>query len=379
MKSRIRVGLIGANSNYGWSPAAHIPALKALPQYDLVAVCTAHHETAKESAKKFGIPQAFHNHLDMLDTAEIDAIGVVVRVPKHYQLTMDSINAGKHVYTEWPLGRNLAEAEEMASLAREKRVQTIVGLQIKNDPIFLWFKDLVANGYLGELTTIRLSDMASGALARSSTRTWQSDRDLGATTLTLAAAHDLDLLVSLFGPLAEFSASVSVQVPQWLETDTGRMVGVSSPDTVLLVGKMASGAAVSLDVCRIPFNGSGYRIEAYGRSGTLIFTLPENPGEVNAPGAAMVGSDVWSQFGKLMGAKEGRPLEELHFPKKTFQSVPESILPGPALGVAQTWSRFAQAIRSGQSNESNFDMAVAHHKLLDAIQYASDTGEKQVL
>ena len=93
----------------------------------------------------------------------------------------------------------------------------------------------------------------------------------------------------------------------------------------------------------------------------------------------MGGADMWSRFGKLMGAKEDGPLKELTFPKKIFQSVPDWILPGSALGVAETWFRFAQAIKSGQPDESNFDMAVGHHQLLNAIQRASDTGEKQVL
>ena len=47
-------------------PRAHMPALVALPEVDVVAVCTAHEETARESAEKYGVPQAYHNHMDML-------------------------------------------------------------------------------------------------------------------------------------------------------------------------------------------------------------------------------------------------------------------------------------------------------------------------
>jgi len=48
----------------------------------------------------------------MLSSAEIDAVAVVVRVPLHHDITIDALNAGKHVLTEWPLGANLQEAEE---------------------------------------------------------------------------------------------------------------------------------------------------------------------------------------------------------------------------------------------------------------------------
>ena len=48
----------------------------------------------------------------MVASPEIDAVAVVVRVPSHYEPTKAAIEAGKHVYTEWPLGRNTVEAEE---------------------------------------------------------------------------------------------------------------------------------------------------------------------------------------------------------------------------------------------------------------------------
>ena len=126
---KIRVGVIGANVNYGWGPRAHLPALLALPDFELAAVCTAHEETAKESAEKYGAPLAFHDHNEMLRQADLDAVAVVVRVPLHHGLTMDALGAGKDVYTEWPLGANSQEAQEMADLAREKGVRTMVGLQ----------------------------------------------------------------------------------------------------------------------------------------------------------------------------------------------------------------------------------------------------------
>ena len=126
---KLRLGIIGANVGYGWTPRAHAPAIAELTDIDLVAVCTAHEETAKESAEKFGAELAFHNHLDMLEQADLDAVAVVLRVPKHYQITCDVIRAGKHTYTEWPLGANLVEAQKMAQLADQAGIFTMVGLQ----------------------------------------------------------------------------------------------------------------------------------------------------------------------------------------------------------------------------------------------------------
>ena len=70
----------------------------------------------------------------MLAEADLDLVSVVVKVPSHRGPVMAALDAGKHVYCEWPLGANLAEAEAMANWAREKKVNAMVGLQARGDP-----------------------------------------------------------------------------------------------------------------------------------------------------------------------------------------------------------------------------------------------------
>jgi predicted dehydrogenase len=87
----IRVGIVGATvtpGGSGWGANAHIPALQALPSYELKAVCTAHAETAKASAEKFGAALAFHDMKAMVAHPDVDLIAVVVCVPLHRQLVM---------------------------------------------------------------------------------------------------------------------------------------------------------------------------------------------------------------------------------------------------------------------------------------------------
>src|SRR5205085_10087325 len=61
---RLRVGLIGASPRGGWGAQSHLPALQALPDIELAAICTAHEETAREASQKFGVPLAYHHHQD---------------------------------------------------------------------------------------------------------------------------------------------------------------------------------------------------------------------------------------------------------------------------------------------------------------------------
>mgnify|MGYP001489208388 FL=1 len=145
---KLKVGLIGANVSYGWSPRAHIPALKSLANIELAAICTAHESTAKASAEKYDVPLAYWNHHELLANPELDMIGVITRVPLHYDLTMDVLRAKKPVYTEWPLGSNLEQAKDMAELAKTQNVPTLVGLQARQSPQHLYIKQLINNGFI---------------------------------------------------------------------------------------------------------------------------------------------------------------------------------------------------------------------------------------
>src|SRR5215210_8716236 len=120
MVSKIRLGLIGANIHSNWASRSHLPALMASPDVELTAVCTTRRESAEEAREAYGAKLAFHDYREMVVSPEIDAVAVVIRVPSHYEPTKAALEAGKHVYTEWPLGQTTAEAEELAGLARSK-------------------------------------------------------------------------------------------------------------------------------------------------------------------------------------------------------------------------------------------------------------------
>ena len=95
MTDKIRVGIVGATltqGGSGWGANAHVPALKALPGYELKAVCTAHEDTAKASAAAFGAERAFHRFTEMAAHPEVDLIVVCVRVPGQWT---DGLHPGR--------------------------------------------------------------------------------------------------------------------------------------------------------------------------------------------------------------------------------------------------------------------------------------------
>ena len=88
---KIRVGIIGASMRNGWGRDAHIPALSALPEFEITAVSTSRQETADETAKHFGIPHAFADPYKMVQHPDVDLVSICVRVPFHHQLGMAAI------------------------------------------------------------------------------------------------------------------------------------------------------------------------------------------------------------------------------------------------------------------------------------------------
>ena len=73
------------------------------------------------------------------------------RVDTHFQTIKPSIEAGKDVFVEWPLASNLQQAEELASLANDKGVKTMVGLQGRVSPIYLEVKNIIQSGKIGKV------------------------------------------------------------------------------------------------------------------------------------------------------------------------------------------------------------------------------------
>ncbi|MSQ42327.1 MAG: Gfo/Idh/MocA family oxidoreductase [Dehalococcoidia bacterium] len=358
-EGKIRVGLIGANVNAGWGGSVHVRAIQALGDYELTAVGTAHRETAEEAAKAFGAKFAFHDNRELVNCPEVDLVTIAVRVPAHHEIALAALNAGKHVFCEWPLAANLREAEEIAALARAKGVRHIVGLQRRADPTFLEVKRLIGSGYVGDVQSCRLTVINGGARERELRRSWQVDPALGANTLTIPAGHALDAFRFSVGEFKELSAYVSTQVPEWKIRETGATVITKSPDNVIVGGVLRNGAAVSVQVAAVPYHGSGWTLEIYGSEGTLVTS----------------GSDGQPGRPPLQGARAGdAALQPLTYGDP--EPVPAAIQQGPAANVGRLYQRLSGAIREGRPADPDFDAGVGLHRLLDAIERSAREGKR---
>src|SRR5437764_7459177 len=144
--STLGVGIIGVSPTRGWAATAHIPALRALPNYEIRALSAHSPESARAAGEAFGISKVFSDHEQLVTQPDIDVVAVTVKVPYHRELVSAALAAGKAVYCEWPLGRDLDDARAMVALADDQGVLTVVGLQARQAPAIEFVHELLRDG-----------------------------------------------------------------------------------------------------------------------------------------------------------------------------------------------------------------------------------------
>ena len=166
MTRPLRVGVIGANPNRGWAKDSHIPALRSLENVQLAAVATTSRASAEAAAAAFGVRAAYDDPLALITASDIDIVSVCVRVPYHRDLVLAALAADKHVYCEWPLGRDRGEAAEMAAAAGTRAVHAAIGLQAHMNSAARRAAELIAAGAIGRPLTARIFSSTAGFAPR---------------------------------------------------------------------------------------------------------------------------------------------------------------------------------------------------------------------
>src|SRR5437899_10462458 len=205
-QSTLGVGIMGVSPVRGWAATAHIPALRALPTYEIRALSGHSAESAREAGEVFGVRAVFSAPKQLVGQPDIDVVAVTVKVPHHRELVSAALAAGKAVYCEWPLGRDLDDARAMASLAAEQGARTVVGLQARQAPAIEFVQELLSDGYLGEVLSTTIVGLSVLGDVLGQPNAYMLDKTNGANVLTIAVGHSLDTLHHVSADFAALSA-----------------------------------------------------------------------------------------------------------------------------------------------------------------------------
>ena len=352
-KDQIRVGFIGLNPDSHWAATAHLPALQSLQDdYEIVAVANSTLESAQKTAKALDLPHAFASYKELVTYDQVDLVVVTVKVPHHFEMISAALNSGKHVYSEWPLGNGLEEAQKLAKLAKEKNVAVAIGTQMRYAPEVTYLKKLIEDGYVGQI----LSTSLIGSGGNWSNQTAEEyyylfDKANGASMLEIPVAHTLVGVAEVLGDFSEISSKLYSNFNEVKIAETNEMKPKTAEDQILLQGKLESGAAFSVHYRGGVSKATNFLWEINGTEGDLQITGDTGHGQM-------------ANF-SIKGAKsEDDSLQELEVPKEALEGWPE--FPG-ARNVGHIYQLLAEDIKTGSRKAPNFEDGVKWHQLIAEI------------
>lgn len=362
--SKIGVGIIGASPDKSWAGQTHVPALKAVPAFEVCAVSTSRRESAEAAKKSFGVPLAFDNHSELVSRREVDLVVVSVRVPHHFELVSAALDAGKAVCCEWPLGNGLNEAVRLAAKAREKNVRNWVVLQSRSAPFVNRIRDLVKDGYIGEvLSTSIIGSALFWGTRIDKEHAFIFERKNGVTPLAVSHAHRIDALCYALGEFEFLAATFENRQRTATIIETGEIISKDVEDQIAYSGVLQGGAVASVHYRGAPSRGVNLLWEINGSEGDLQVIDPA--GHAQMPDVQL-----------LCGKGSDKDLRPLIIPEEYFL-VPVSAVPGRAFNIAQHWTRIAQDFRDGTHSCPTFDDAVVRQRMLDAIERSGTSGKRE--
>lgn len=352
---KTRVGIVGAG---GWAKYGHIPALKTLEEFEIVAVSNRKIATAEETAKQFQIKHAFGDEQSLIDHPDVDLVAVVAPAPEHARLVRKAIAAGKDVYCEWPLTTSTAESEELLSLAEAKGVRHVVGLQRRMGPSARYTRDLVRQGYVGKIRGVHMTVSVDAFVPEMPGRySWAFDFSNFSNVLSIYAAHFGDMLFRSVSFPKRLTAVVETQFPFFTVVETGEQVPNANPNEVMVIGALEDGGLFSMQVEGAQKHRTGLQIDISGTEGVLRITNP----------LAFQNKDDNAIEG-MNG--ETRIFSSLPIPEQ-YQPLAKSGLDVSAQDLAYLYSAYASDKKKGTSEASNFRDAVRQHQLIDQIYQTS--------
>ncbi|WP_342416622.1 Gfo/Idh/MocA family oxidoreductase [Paenibacillus sp. FSL R10-2782] len=372
VKKKIRAGIVGGSMNNKWASQTHIPALLKHSNLDITAVGTSRMESARQSAEEVGAALAFDDAKKLAASEDVDMVMVSVKVPHHYGAVMAAIQERKHIFCEWPLGANTAEAAEMATAAEQAGIHHTVGLQARQDLEVQTMKKLVEDGTIGEIVSCHMQVATRGKGGRTDQDTaYLLNRANGANLLTINGGHSLDALQYIVGEFRELSAISSSRYNEATIQETGEVIPKDTADQILIQGSLEKGATVSVHI-QGGVNPK-FELEIQGKKGVLRLAQHPSLGHVQF-GNLRLEKLVYDPNSKQSHASNGdfEPINIVHEPDSGLDFPKE----GVTLNVAKAHHVFAEDILTDTRLAPDFNHALKLHQLLDRIEESATTGKK---
>lgn len=378
----LRVGMIGAS----WGLVGHLPAWRNIPGVEVAAICTAHEETAKAAAEAHGISRAFWDYREMVADPDLDIIDVGTRPNLRHDMVLKALEAGKHVLNANPFDLTLEAVGDLLAAQRSAGTVGMVEAQFQWLPQFGYMKQLIAEGYLGELYSIRVRcdyPLVAGEgslypfVARPgyTTYSWLADPEAGASVLRNMGGHCLHAMIDLFGPVARVSAELDTCLGRWVIPD-GETVTPRTHDTATVLLRFANGASGRLETSYVVADARGFELEMFGSAGRLRLTSVS--GFPDSTNAILTGARIGARG---MTDSSEAPIET---PAQFWQAGGRDVHVPEGARVVVPLTRLFQNMVDGIRGDAtapkpDFAQAYHVHEIVEAAERAAASGQRQTV
>lgn len=253
----MRVGVIGC----GKIAERHLAAFRKLGAEVTVTDIV---ERGRAVAEQYGAD--WNPSPERVVEGDFDAIDVCTPTPTHASFIELALGAGKHVFCEKPLARNLDEALRIEDAAREANRLVMVGYLYRFHPAFEFVRELLEDGVIGEpyFAQLRLG-------GRGAHKAWKHKSETGGGAGNEVLVHMVDLALSYFGPAASVDALWSDTILPERQIE-GEEVDADAEDVAVLRMHTESGVHV---VCESDLVTPGYmnHVEIQGTNGSVFTSI----------------------------------------------------------------------------------------------------------
>lgn len=371
-KKKIRIGLIGSgfmgrtHSNGYRRVSNFFPELAFQPV--LQAVCARREERVKAFAEQWGYNSYETDWKKMIERDDIDAIDICTPNHLHAEIAIAAAEAGKMVFTEKPLARNLEESQKMVDAVEKAGVKNMVWYNYRRLPAVMLAKKIIDSGKLGRIFHYRanfLQDWTISAdLPQGGDAAWRMDVDVaGSGVIGDLLAHCIDTAMWLNGGIQDVSAMTETFIKERVHLDTGKKQEVGIDDACAFHCHFQNGSLGLFESTR------------YARGHKALYTF-----EINGENASI----KWDlhdlnrlEFFDNSVDSDVKGWSSIHVTNGDHPYLDKWWVPGLGLGYEHSFvhqaADFFKSLETGETMQPDFRNALETQKVCEAVIESAKT------
>jgi predicted dehydrogenase len=349
MASRLRVGVIGT----GFGSLVQIPAFRANPRVEVVAVASGAPGKARKTADALGVPHAFDDWRKLV-AADLDLVSITTPPSLHHAMALASLDAGRHVLCEKPMAMSAGEAQDMLTHGERARRVHVIDHELRFNPNRRKARRLIEEGFVGAPRHVLLTAVNASRHDPTKPWSWWYDDAQGGGLLGAVGSHQVDLLRYWLGEVAAVTGTAGAFISERPLPDGRGQRRVTADDFTTFSLRFRSGAIGTVVLSAVATHTVGPRTEVWGDAGSLVL----------------------DEADRLWGGKLGEPLAEL--------TEPETLPTPPGMQYVSLWGlsfvrlvdHLVQATLDGApvAPAATFRDGAAVQRVLDAVRQVTQAG-----